>query len=199
MTVSSRPTVSVIVPARNEEPCLGACLESLAGQTGCELRNHRGGRCLHRPHPRDCAVVSVSARGGCWPTACQAGREKTTPWRRAQELHAASGCCSPTPTPSISPARWLAPLRKRRQHGARSAFLLSRAGSSRILGKGGDAGHFCRTGGDLPAFPGERSPVAGGGCEWPVHPDFARSLRRGRRPRGGEQQSAGRRGAWPEQ
>lgn len=33
-TVSGRPTVSVIVPARNEESCLGACLESLAGQTG---------------------------------------------------------------------------------------------------------------------------------------------------------------------
>ena len=33
-SVSSRPTVTVIVPARNEESCLGACLESLAGQTG---------------------------------------------------------------------------------------------------------------------------------------------------------------------
>src|SRR6266436_3896280 len=33
-TVASRPTVSVIVPARNEEACLGACLESLVAQTG---------------------------------------------------------------------------------------------------------------------------------------------------------------------
>lgn len=32
--VSERPTVSVIVPARNEEACLGACLESLLAQTG---------------------------------------------------------------------------------------------------------------------------------------------------------------------
>ena len=32
--VSSKPTVSVIVPARNEQACLGACLESLAGQSG---------------------------------------------------------------------------------------------------------------------------------------------------------------------
>src|SRR5580704_12944120 len=31
--VSERQTVSVIVPARNEEACLGACLESLAAQT----------------------------------------------------------------------------------------------------------------------------------------------------------------------
>ena len=31
--VSEGPTVSVIVPARNEEACLGACLESLAAQT----------------------------------------------------------------------------------------------------------------------------------------------------------------------
>src|SRR6266478_3216158 len=33
-TVSSRPTVSVIVPARNEEACLGACVESLVTQAG---------------------------------------------------------------------------------------------------------------------------------------------------------------------
>jgi glycosyltransferase involved in cell wall biosynthesis len=33
-TVASRPTVSVIVPARNEEACLRACLESLVAQTG---------------------------------------------------------------------------------------------------------------------------------------------------------------------
>jgi glycosyltransferase involved in cell wall biosynthesis len=32
--VSERPIVSVIVPARNEEACLGACLESLVAQTG---------------------------------------------------------------------------------------------------------------------------------------------------------------------
>jgi molybdopterin-guanine dinucleotide biosynthesis protein A len=32
--VSSRPTASVIIPARNEEAGLGACLESLARQTG---------------------------------------------------------------------------------------------------------------------------------------------------------------------
>ncbi len=31
---SLAPAVSVIVPARNEEVCLGACLESLAAQTG---------------------------------------------------------------------------------------------------------------------------------------------------------------------
>jgi glycosyltransferase involved in cell wall biosynthesis len=33
-TVASTPTVSVIVPARNEEACLGVCLESLTTQTG---------------------------------------------------------------------------------------------------------------------------------------------------------------------
>src|SRR5208283_2232841 len=34
---SERPIVSAIVPARNEEACLGACLESLAAQTGVSL------------------------------------------------------------------------------------------------------------------------------------------------------------------
>src|SRR6266436_5173601 len=33
-TASGHPTVSVIVPARNEEACLGACLESLVSQDG---------------------------------------------------------------------------------------------------------------------------------------------------------------------
>ncbi len=33
-TVSEGPVVSVIVPARNEEACLGACLQSLAAQSG---------------------------------------------------------------------------------------------------------------------------------------------------------------------
>jgi len=33
-TLAAQPTVSVIVPARNEEACLGTCLESLAAQTG---------------------------------------------------------------------------------------------------------------------------------------------------------------------
>jgi cellulose synthase/poly-beta-1,6-N-acetylglucosamine synthase-like glycosyltransferase len=34
---SARTAVSVIVPARNEESCLGACLQSLAAQTGVPL------------------------------------------------------------------------------------------------------------------------------------------------------------------
>jgi glycosyltransferase involved in cell wall biosynthesis len=33
-SVSEQPTVSVIVPARNEETCLGSCLQSLVAQTG---------------------------------------------------------------------------------------------------------------------------------------------------------------------
>ena len=40
--------MSVIVPARNEEACLGACLESLAGAVGCKFRNYRGKRWLQR-------------------------------------------------------------------------------------------------------------------------------------------------------
>jgi glycosyltransferase involved in cell wall biosynthesis len=35
--VSERPMVSVIVPARNEEVCLGRCLESLVAQTGVDF------------------------------------------------------------------------------------------------------------------------------------------------------------------
>src|SRR5690348_16927722 len=33
-SAAERPAVSVIVPARNEEACLGVCLESLVGQQG---------------------------------------------------------------------------------------------------------------------------------------------------------------------
>src|SRR5580700_793660 len=35
--VTEQPEVSVIVPARNEEACLGACLQSLASQTGASF------------------------------------------------------------------------------------------------------------------------------------------------------------------
>ena len=34
MSQFSKPEVSIIIPARNEEACIGACLESLAAQTG---------------------------------------------------------------------------------------------------------------------------------------------------------------------
>jgi glycosyltransferase involved in cell wall biosynthesis len=37
VSVSARPAVSVIVPARNEEASLGACLASLAAQTGVDF------------------------------------------------------------------------------------------------------------------------------------------------------------------
>jgi glycosyltransferase involved in cell wall biosynthesis len=37
VTVSGRPTVSVIVPARNEEACLEACLQSLVAQSGVDF------------------------------------------------------------------------------------------------------------------------------------------------------------------
>src|SRR6266852_2411994 len=35
--ISSRPVVSVIVPARNEDACIGGCLESLVSQTGVDF------------------------------------------------------------------------------------------------------------------------------------------------------------------
>src|SRR6266404_3407085 len=34
MMTNNHPVVSIIVPARNEEACLGACLESLVAQSG---------------------------------------------------------------------------------------------------------------------------------------------------------------------
>ena len=37
LPASARPAVSVIVPARNEEACLGACLQSLVEQSGVPL------------------------------------------------------------------------------------------------------------------------------------------------------------------
>jgi len=37
LPASARPAVSVIVPARNEDACLGGCLQSLAKQTGVPL------------------------------------------------------------------------------------------------------------------------------------------------------------------
>src|SRR6202007_2950748 len=36
-TLAQPPTVSVIIPARNEEACLGDCLQSLVAQSGVEF------------------------------------------------------------------------------------------------------------------------------------------------------------------
>jgi len=50
-TEHAERTVDVIIPARNEEDCLGRCLASLVVQQGTLLSNHRGRRWLNGPPP----------------------------------------------------------------------------------------------------------------------------------------------------
>ena len=66
-TVSGRPTVSVIVPARNEEACLGACLESLAAQTGVSFEIIVVDDASTDRTREIAQSFPSSARGGCRP------------------------------------------------------------------------------------------------------------------------------------
>ena len=110
--------MSVIVPARNEEACLGACLQSLTGQGGVSFeiivvddgstdRTREIAQSFPGVH-----VVDAGAPPSGWTgknNAMAAGAGGRRP---------GNGCCSPTPIRCISRARWRARWRRRGQHGA---------------------------------------------------------------------------------
>ena len=111
-TVSSRPTVSVIVPARNEEASLGSCLESLTAQTGVSFEIivvDDASTDRTREIAQSFPSVRVVDAG---PPPAQAGPERIMPWPPAPKLPRANGCSLPMPTRSICPAPWRARWRK---------------------------------------------------------------------------------------
>ncbi len=111
--------LTVIVPARNEEDCLGACLQ-VAGQpvgrdfrAGPRLGTDRGRRSLDRPDGRDRArhlPASRCCRRASWSPA---GRARPTPCGRRRGGRAAAGCSLPMPTRSTSRATCAAQCTRR--------------------------------------------------------------------------------------
>ena len=111
--------LTVIVPARNEEDCLGECLQSLVSQSeeifelGQRLGADRGGRSLDRPDGRDRArLCRRDAAGGGQAGAGLdgQGQRRLDGGAAARE---AAGCCLPMRTRSTSRATCAAPCTRR--------------------------------------------------------------------------------------
>ncbi len=125
VSVSERPAVSVIVPARNEEACLGACLESLVSQDGVGFEiivvddgSTDRTRVIAESFP-GAQVIEPGPLPAGWSgknNAVTAGANAGAGFGGG-----AGAPCGP-------------------------AFLFSRAGGSWILGASGHAGDFCRVG-----------------------------------------------------
>ena len=79
------------------------------------------------------------------------------PWPPAQELHAGEWLLFTDADTVHKPGSLARAVAEAQTARRMPAFLLSRAGSSRILGESGDARHFCRTGRYLSARTGQRS------------------------------------------
>src|ERR1700675_2248779 len=101
LRVSGRPTVSVIIPARNEEASLSDCLNSLIAQKGvaCEILvidDHSTDRTLELAS----SFPTGKSESLKLPSFHSVGRARTTQSLLEPKPLAASGSFSPTPTPS---------------------------------------------------------------------------------------------------
>ncbi len=172
---SGRLAVSVVVPARNEEACLGACLQSLVEQSGISFE-----------------IIVVD----------DGSTDRT---RQIAESFAGIRVINPPPLPlgwtgknnavtagaKVASGEWLlftdadtihhpgfARACVGRGKAARCdfAFLFSRAGSAWLLGESSDAGDLRRTGCAIQAIGCERSGVSSSGGEWTIHSGFAGGL-----------------------
>ena len=111
--------LTVIVPARNEEDCIGACLESLVGQSEEIFQLGRDWELIvvdddstdrTAEIARSFTGVTVVRRRG-WR---RVGRARGMLFGRRRARPGASGCCSQTPIRFTSPETCTAPSTKPR-------------------------------------------------------------------------------------
>jgi cellulose synthase/poly-beta-1,6-N-acetylglucosamine synthase-like glycosyltransferase len=108
VSVAHPPTVSVIVPARNEEACLGACLASLVAQAGIAFEIivvDDGSTDRTRAIAESFPGVGVIEPGPL--LAGWSGKNNAVTAGRGRP--AVSGFCLPTPTRCIVRDRWRGP------------------------------------------------------------------------------------------
>ena len=144
------PEVSIIVPARNEEANLGACLESLTAQTGVAFEIivvDDASTDRTREIAQSFAGVQVISAGSL--SKDRAGkrldREKQCAHCRVRNKRARPGCSSPTPTRCIGRDRWRERLTEAKERASRFAFVLARASSRHLRRTRCDARSLRRT------------------------------------------------------
>ena len=106
------PLVSILIPARDEEPRIARAVEIGAGQSRRRSRGGGDGRPLHRPHGRDRAgdrgPGPPGARRDRARAARRAGPASSMPVTRWPPSRAARSCCSSMPTSSSRRTAWRA-------------------------------------------------------------------------------------------
>ena len=99
--------LTVIVPARNEEDCIGTCVESLVRQSEDVFELGRDWELIVVDDESTDRTAEI-VRGFAGVTVLKAsrlekaGQAKSTPSGRRREGRAENGSCSPMPTPSTN-------------------------------------------------------------------------------------------------
>ena len=137
-------TVDIIIPARNEEDCIGRCLQSLVAQQGISFQItvvDDGSTDHTRAIAESFPGVRVLSAGELKPgmtgkvnaliTGAAGSSAEWLLFTDADTFH--------------YPGSLMASVREAEEAQSRSALVLAGAGNRRLVGTGGDAAGFCRS------------------------------------------------------
>ena len=158
--------LTVIVPARNEEDCLGACLESLVSQSEEIFELGKDWELIVvDDHSTDRTAeiargICRSDRDGGGASWSRAGRARTTPFGRRRGGPGAAGCSLPMRTRSTSRATCGTAMHEAERHKVGMLSYSPRQIVQRLRAAVADAAGILRTGAGLSAGQSLRSGAA---------------------------------------